>query len=246
MTRRTFIASLLAAARLPGQVQVWFLAHRHDHVQGLEVSDRWFWISAVDRRTKTGWVWRVDRQTMQTAAERNITRGALYHPSGFQVSGDSLWIAIAEYQPNSSAVILELDALTLAERRSFRVRDHIGAVATDGRGVLLGANWDARRIYRWNVGGNLLGSSPNPAFLAIQDMKWVGDVLYASGTGLGPNQGQCLLQQMHPLTLRQLKGSNLQAGLCYTREGMALHAGRFFFLPEDEPDSRIYMVGAVR
>ena len=248
MTRRTLVAALLgtAAARLSGQVQSWPLPHKHDHVQGLDVSDQSFWISAVDRRTKTGWIWRVDRQTMQTVAERNLTRGNLYHPSGFQVSGRSLWIAVSEYRPNSLAEVLELDALTLGVQRSFPATDHIGAVATDGRNLVLGANWDARRVYRWNVGGNLLQAQPNPNFLAIQDMKWVGEVLYTSGIGLGPKKGQCLVEQIHPLTLSPLKDSNLPAGTCYTREGMAVHGGRYFFLPEDEPNSRIFQTGAAR
>jgi hypothetical protein len=247
MTRRSFSAALLGAfARLSAQVEVWPITNKHDHVQGLEVSDRWFWVSAVDRRSKTGWVWRIDRLTLQTVAERNITRGALYHPSGFQVAGNSLWIAIAEYRPNSQSAVLELDPMTLAERRSFLVRDHIGAVASDGRDFVLGANWDARRIYRWTVGGTQLQVATNPSFLAIQDMKWVGDTLYAGGVGIGPNKGQCLLQQMHPLTLSVLKGSALKGDLCYTREGMALSGGRFFFLPEDEPNSRVYALGAPR
>ena len=170
----------------------------------------------------------------------------MYHPSGFQVAGRSLWIAIAEYRANSSATVMELDALSLEVQRSFLVRDHIGAVATDGRTAVLGANWDARRIYRWTLGGTQVAASPNPNFLAIQDMKWIGGVLYASGVGLGPNKGQCLLQQVDPLTLAPLKGSDLKGEICFTREGMAVYAGRFFFLPEDEPDSKIYMVGAAR
>jgi hypothetical protein len=235
-----------AAAGLRAQVQFWPIVHKHDHVQGLEVSDRSLWISAVDRRTKTGWIWRIDRQNFQTVAERNITRGTRYHPSGFQVVGRSLWIAVAEYAPNSSAEVLELDALTLAVQRSFLVRDHIGAVAADGRNFVLGANWDARKIYRWNLGGNQIEVSQNPSFLAIQDMKWVGEVLYAGGMGLGPNKGQCLIHQIHPSTFSVLKGSGLQGDLCYTREGMAVHGGRFYFLPEDEPNSRIYLLGSVQ
>src|SRR5262245_21339386 len=141
MTRRAILASLLGALRLPAQTQMWLLPHRHDHVQGLDVNDRWFWVSAADRRTKTGWVWRIDRQTGQTVTEREISRSTRFHPSGFQVAGGSLWIAVAEYRPESSAEVLELDALSLEVKRSFLVRDHIGAVATDGRTSVLGANW---------------------------------------------------------------------------------------------------------
>ena len=243
MTRRTLVALALAILwqGLPATAQVWPIRHRHDHVQGLDVSAEWFWISAVDRRTKTGWVWRVDRRTLQTVAERNITQGALYHPGGLHVSGSSLWVPIAEYRPRSSARILELDAMTLAERRSFPVKDHIGSVATDGKAVVLGANWDARRIYRWSLAGELLAVTDFPRALAIQDMKWIEGVLYAGGVGLGSEKGRCLLAELDPSTLAVLRQSQMGPEICYTNEGMALFAGRFFFLPEDEPSSRIYV-----
>ncbi|MBI3698775.1 MAG: hypothetical protein HY238_28550, partial [Acidobacteria bacterium] len=221
---------------LPAEAETWPIRHNHDHVQGLDVSDRWFWISAVDRRTKTGWVWRVDRQTLRTVAERNITHGALYHPGGLQVSGSSLWIPIAEYRPNSSSRILELDAMTLAERRSFVVPDHIGAVATDGKTFVLGANWDARKLYRWNLDGKLLESRDNPTSLAIQDMKWASEVIYTGGL----DQKTCRVDRLDSLSLTLLRSSIPGTDRCYTEEGMAIFGGRFFFLPEDQPNSRVY------
>ncbi|HYM12467.1 MAG TPA: DUF6454 family protein, partial [Bryobacterales bacterium] len=173
-------------------------------------------------------------------AERNLTLGEQYHPGGFQVSGSSLWVPVAENRPHSTARILELDAATLAPRSSFTVADHIGAVATDGSGVVLGANWDSRRIYRWTPSGELLGVTNFPAPLAIQDMKWMGGVLYAGGTGLGKEQGRCELAELDPATLAVRRRSTLVSNICYTREGMAVFDGRFFFLPEDGPRSRIY------
>lgn len=227
----------------PAVAQVWPIAHHHDHVQGLDVDADWFWISAVDRRTRTGWVWRVDRRTMRTVAERNITDGPRYHPGGLQVSGNSLWVPLAEYRAYSTTRVLELDKITLAQRRSFLVEDHIGSVATDGRSFLVGANWEARQIYRWNMGGELLETITHRQPLSIQDMKWVRGVIYAGGVGLGPVQDQCLLHQVDPTTFGLLRGSSLKAGVCYTHEGMALFGGRFFFLPEDEPKSRVYSLG---
>jgi len=241
-----FPCFLLLLCSFPSAAQVWPIRHTHDHVQGLEVSEQWFWISAVDRRAKTGWVWRVDRRTLKTVAERDITQGSLYHPGGMQVSGGRLWVPLAEYRAHSRARILELDALTLAERRSFAVDDHIGALATDGKSILLGANWDGRRIYRWNMGGSLLAVVDNPQLWSIQDMKWAGETIFAGGEGLGIQKGHCLLQQLDPETLKVLRASRLSASPCYTREGLAIYGGRFFFLPEDEPNSRIYLMEAPR
>jgi hypothetical protein len=233
MTRRQFTALLLVPA---APEDSWPIAHTHDHVQGLDVNREWFWISAVDRRTRSGWVWRVDRRTLRTAAERELTQGPLYHPGGLQVWGDSLWIPIAEYRRQSTSRILELDALTLAERRSFPVEDHIGSTATDGRTFVLGANWDARRFYRWTLDGQLRQTIDSPSPLAIQDMKWVNKALYAGGL-VNKN---CRLDQLDPETLAPLRSLPLPSGRCYTHEGMALWDGRFYFLPEDEPASRIY------
>jgi hypothetical protein len=226
------------------QAQVWPIPHSHDHVQGLDLDAQWFWISAVDRRTRTGWIWRVDRQSLRTVAERNITDGVRYHPGGFQVTGETLWIPVAEYRANSTTRILELDRMTLVQRRSFLVEDHIGALATDGHSVLLGANWDARRFYRWTLGGQQLAVVANRHSLAVQDMKWSGGTVFAGGTGVGRSKGQCQLHQLDPSTFELVRASGFKAGTCYTREGMAVFGGRFFFLPEDEPNSRVYSVGA--
>jgi hypothetical protein len=229
MTRRQFAALLL-------QAPSWPIYHTHDHVQGLDVDRHWFWISAVDRRTKTGWIWRVDRRTLRTAAERNITQGALYHPGGLQVAGGSLWVPLAEYRPRSTSRVLELDPLTLAEHRSFAVDDHLGAVATDGRTFILGANWDARRFYRWTLTGQRIDAVDNPGPLAIQDLKWIDGKLYAGGLV----ERKCRLEQLDPQTFAPVRSLRLPGGVCYTHEGMALFDGHFYFLPEDEPNSRIY------
>ncbi len=232
MTRRHFIRWLLQAGS-----SGWPIRHAHDHVQGLDVDERWFWISAVDRRTRTGWVWRVDRRTLATAAERDITQGSLYHPGGLQVVGSSLWIPIAEYRPRSSARLLELDAMTLGERRSFPVPDHIGAVATDGKTHLVGANWDARQFYRWDLAGKHLERVDNRSRLEIQDMKWIAGNLYAGGV-----EGKaCRVEMLDPTTLAVGRTWTPGTDQCYTREGMALWGDSFYFLPEDEPHSRIYV-----
>ncbi len=222
--------------------QSWPIAHTHDHVQGLDVDEHWFWISAVDRRTKTGWIWRVDRATLRTVIEREITDGPRYHPGGFQVSGSSLWIPVAEYRANSSARILELDSMTLTERRSFLAGDHIGALATEAT-TLLGANWDARKFYRWDLGGRLLEAVSNPRTMAIQDMKWVNGILYAGGN----ENGTCWLDRwLNPPKMNLLPAWSPGRDRCYTREGMAVFGGQIFFLPEDEPNSRVYAIEAPR
>ena len=238
---RLLACTAAAALSVTAWAQPWSIEHTHDHVQGLDVSERWFWISAVDRRTKTGWIWRVDRQTLRTVAERNITDGARYHPGGLQAAGESVWVPLAEYRAASTARILELDAMTLAEKSSFAVTDHVGALATDGKSWILGANWDARKLYRWNLRGEALSVADNPQPLAIQDMKLAGGVIYAGGTGIGPEKGRCWVDQLDPATLAVVRSWTPGADRCYTNEGLGVLAGKFFFLPEDEPRSRVYV-----
>jgi hypothetical protein len=234
----TVAVSMAQQAGQPPE-ESWPLRHNHGHVQGLDVTAGWFWVSAVDRRTKTGWVWRVDRRSLQTVAERNIAQGTLYHAGGLQVVGDILWVPIAEYRPSSSSRILELDAITLAERRSFPVADHIGAVATDGKTAILGGNWDGSRIYRWSMTGEQLGATDFTPALPSEDMKWIGPVLYIGG--ITPGAKTCVVDQLDPRSLAFVRRFDQSLGKCYSREGMALFGDRFFFLPEDEPRSRIYV-----
>jgi len=234
---------LILAAGLHAE-ESWALPHQHGHVQGLDVSDRWFWVSAVDRRTTSGWVWRVDRRTLETAAERNLAQGALFHPGGLQVVGNTLWVPVAEYRPHSRSRILELDATTLAERRSFPVADHIGAVATDGKTAILGADWGGSKIYRWSMSGEPLGATDFSPALPSEDMKWIGSALYIGG--IVPGSKMCVVDQLDPRTLARQRRFDQSLfdqspGRCYSREGLAVWGGRFFFLPEDEPRSRIFV-----
>ena len=128
--------------------------------------------------------------------------------------------------------------MTLAQRRSFATPDHIGSVATDGRTFVLGANWDARKFYRWDLDGKLLESRDNPSPLAIQDMKWSGGVVHAGG--IDKKAKICRREELAAASLAVLRSFIPGRDRCYTEEGMAIFGGRFFFLPEDEPHTRVY------
>ena len=81
-----------------------------------------------------------------------LGEGDIYHPGGLDFDDRWLWIPVAEYRPNSRAIIYRVDPVTLKATETFRVPDHIGAVAMHREtNTLIGASWGSRRLYRWPI-----------------------------------------------------------------------------------------------
>jgi hypothetical protein len=55
--------------------------------------------------------------------------GDRYHPGGIDFDGRNVWVPVAEYRPDSSAIIYRVNATTLRVSRAFDVEDHIGGLA---------------------------------------------------------------------------------------------------------------------
>lgn len=119
-------------------------------------------------------------------ADVALGEGALYHPGGIDYDGQHLWVPVAEYRPNSRAIVYRVDPVTLTAAEVFRFADHIGGIVhnTDDR-TLHGVSWGARRFYRWTLGpdGRVTnaGEPPerlqtlNPShYLDYQDCKYAG------------------------------------------------------------------------
>ena len=175
---------------LIGELPLRFDAH---HPQGMARVDSTWWISTVDVDRRLGFVLAVD------AAGDEIERVAVgdaerYHPGGMDFDGTALWIASAEYVPNSSATVYRMEPGGQPER-AFDVDDHVGAIARCGSdGDLVGWSWGSRRFYRWSVDGRLLAAKVNPGFFVDhQDCQWldsghllcggVAEVALAAGPG---------------------------------------------------------------
>lgn len=78
--------------------------------------------------------------------------GDAYHPGGIDFDGRDIWVPVAEYRPDSRAVIYRVDPKTLRSEEVLRVADHIGAVAYDRRTrTLHGVSWGGRRFYSWSI-----------------------------------------------------------------------------------------------
>jgi len=98
-----------------------------------------------------------------------LGEGTIYHPGGIDFDGRWLWVAVAEYRPESRSIIYRVDPETMQAREVGRVNDHIGALACDrSEGMLHGASWGSRRLYRWKIRGERLAAlgpaRRNPSF----------------------------------------------------------------------------------
>ena len=84
-----------------------------------------------------------------------LGEGAMYHPGGIDYDGRHIWVAVAEYRPNSRAIIYRVDPQALTATEVFRFGDHIGGIVhnTDDK-TLHGVSWGSRRFYKWTLGGD--------------------------------------------------------------------------------------------
>ncbi|WP_298194051.1 DUF6454 family protein [Novosphingobium sp.] len=230
-------ARLIGALQLQGEVF---------HVQGLALDPAHVWITSVDHERHRAFLHVFDRASGQFLRRIELTDGARYHPGGLSLVGGSLWVPVAELRPDSSAVLLEIDAVTLSVRRRIAVADHIGCVAAEGTRLVAG-NWDSRMLYEFDLarGDKPVRVVPNPSATHFQDMKFAGGKLVAGGN-VGWLDGT--VDWIDPAKMRVTR--SLKAGFIgtvrpfgrggpITGEGMAIEGRELYVLPEDGP-SRVF------
>jgi alpha-L-fucosidase len=217
---------------LPDRTIIPLLGETH-HVQGIAVRQDRLWVTAVDRTTRKGFLFEYELPAGRQLRSLQIQQEALFHPGGISISGDSLYVPVAEYRRDGRSTIERRSLATLQVQQHFEVDDHIGAIAA-GNGRLYGANWDARQIYEWTPDGKLLRKRDNPYAAKYQDMKFVDGNLVAAGPGV--------IHWLNPETLaveREITTGKTDRGVPYTNEGMEIAGGRLYLLPEDAP-SRLF------
>ncbi len=93
--------------------------------------------------------------------EIRLGEGDSYHPGGLDYDGEFIWLAVAEYRPDSRAIVYRVDPRTMTATEVLRVADHIGAVAYDRRTrTLQGVSWGGRRFYQWRLGADGRAAAP--------------------------------------------------------------------------------------
>ncbi|TGX52263.1 hypothetical protein E5A73_15805 [Sphingomonas gei] len=229
-------AHLLDALNLEGELF---------HVQGLELDSQRIWVTSVDPNNRKGYIHEFDRRTGKLLRRLELTDGPRYHPGGISISGRSIWVPVAELKPNSSAVLVEVDADSLQIRRKIHVADHLGCVAASGR-TLVAGNWDSALLYIFDLSDNARARTiPNPSPTRYQDMKFVDGQLVAGGS-LSLWSGAVDWIDWPSMKLKR----TLRAGAIgpvrpwgrggpYTGEGMAIEGRELYVIPEDGP-SRLF------
>ncbi len=117
--------------------------------------------------------------------QKDITlgEGDMYHPGGISYDGTNVWVPVAQYRPNSSAIIYRVDAKSLAVHKQFQVNDHIGGIVRDETtGHLVGNNWGSRRFYEWTAAGKQIRAWDNNSFFTdYQDCQYVASAKMICG-----------------------------------------------------------------
>ena len=108
-------------------------------------------------------------------ADVELGEGHMYHPGGIDYDGRWLWVPVAEYRPNSNAIIYKVDPASLAVEEAFRVRDHVGGVVRDRvDGHIHGVSWGSRTLYEWTPRGRELVREANEShFIDYQDCDYL-------------------------------------------------------------------------
>ena len=125
--------------------------------------------------------------------QKDITlgEGDMYHPGGIDFDGTNIWVPVAQYRPNSSAIIYRVEASTLGVHKQFEIPDHFGGILMDKQtGHLVGNTWGSRRFAEWNLHGDQLATWENPNyFIDYQDCQYAANakMLCAGITNLPQN-----------------------------------------------------------
>lgn len=178
-----------------------------------------------------------------------LGEGTAYHPGGIDFDGENVWVSVAEYRPNSRAIVYRVNPKTYGVTEEFRVQDHVGGVVRDRRtGKVHGVSWGSRRLYEWTPSGKQLAMKLNESHLLdYQDCDYVsrGKQLCGGVTGLPTATGGNY--ELGGLALLDLKDNRIlheipfpafsAAGHSVTRNPVALEVAgdklRLFTAPDD-------------
>ena len=112
-----------------------------------------------------------------------LGEGDRYHPGGIDFDGTSIWVPVAEYRPDSSAIVYRVDATSLTVHRQFDVDDHVGGIVLDRTtGRLVGNTWGSRKFYEWRADGRRTDAWTNHSFFVdYQDCQYAASAKMLCG-----------------------------------------------------------------
>jgi uncharacterized protein DUF6454 len=119
-------------------------------------------------------------------ADVRLGQGTIYHPGGIDYDGRRIWVAVAEYRPDSRSIVYMVDPETMKATELFRFADHLGAIVHDTEdNTLHGVSWGSRRFYRWTldsdgrvtnagIAADKLRTLNSSHYIDYQDCKYIG------------------------------------------------------------------------
>jgi Family of unknown function (DUF6454) len=216
------------------------LQGKTNHVQGMDTDGTYLWLTAVDSAGHKGYLREFRLEDGSLIRSIELQDGARFHPGGINADAESIWVPVAEYRPNSSAMIQKRNKKTLALEFQFSVPDHIGCVAVTPEFVI-GGNWDSRDFYFWDHQGRLIRKVTSETGNSYQDIKFRSDGIVASG-GLADRRGAVDWLEFPSMHLaRRVMAGKTDRGASLTREAMTTFQGQLWLLPEDE-QSRLFVL----
>lgn len=211
------------------------------HVQGVDLDQDHIWVTSVDQKDRKAYLHQFSRKTHKLERQVDLTDGPRFHPGGFSIYKDSIWVPVAEYKRNTSAVLLELDKRTLTVKRRIAMSDHIGCVAVT-KDSLIAGNWDSRQLYVLNKKGEHIRKIDNPSATSYQDIKFVDGNLVGSGNTSATSGAIEWFTWPSMKLARRLRAGATDKGQPYTNEGMALKGKDLYLLPENGPSRLFHFV----
>lgn len=218
---------------------------RTHHVQGVARDENRWYITSVDRGTRSGWLFALSAANHRLDASHRLALAAQIHPGGMQLREGKLYVPLAEYRPTSTSSILVIEAATCRVERTIPIDDHIGACASAEDGTLVLGNWDCRDIYTVDREGHVVAKRPNPTGVAYQDWEVHDGKIWGSGnTTLGGERASVVdVIDLATLTLEKrfrLLGERKTGGDDFSREGFTKVGNSLWLLPEDGPNTTLY------
>ena len=173
------------------------------HPQGMVKIGDFFYVSSVEITTPTrkfdkpeggydrdtgegkGHLFKIDAKG-NLIADVLLGEGAIYHPGGIDFDGEAIFVPVAEYRPNSAAIVYRVDPATMKSKEVFRYKDHLGGLVHDKEKKTLNAvSWGSRRFYTFALdeNGHVANADAdrgqlaklNPShYIDYQDCKYLG------------------------------------------------------------------------
>ena len=203
----------------------------------------------------TGHLFKFDLQGNLQAAI-TLGEGSIYHPGGMDYDGKHLWIPVAEYRPDSHAIVYRVEPASLAVDEVFRFDDHLGGLLRNPEdGTVYGLSWGSRKLYRWSeVNGSYDPTRTESKIKLGSDVDYQDCQLLSARAMLCSGMGSLPIDNTHVLTIGGLELVDLDSlevthkirvtgtapgGELLTRNPFWFELnenqrGAFYFVPEDE------------